>query len=96
MKEWSGNTWFRIIETNNLLSDKQHGFKSNRSCLTQMLGHFDDILEGFTQGNDTDSIYLDFAKVFDKVDLHLLSLKLKRYGKILSCIYSFLFDCEQL
>ena len=87
------------LETNNLLSDKQHGFRSNRSCLTQMLGHFDDILEGFTQGKDTDSIYLDFAKAFDKVDLHLLSLKLKRYGfhgKILSWIQSFLSDREQV
>ena len=87
------------LETNNLLSDKQHGFRSNRSCLTQMLDHFDDIFEGFTQGKDTDSIYLDFAKAFDKVDLDLLLLKLKRYGfhgKLLSCIQSFLSDREQV
>ena len=63
------------LETNNLLSDKQHGFRSNRRCLTQMLDHFDDIFEGFTQGKDTDSIYLDFAKAFDKVDLDLLLLR---------------------
>ena len=61
------------LETNNLLTDKQHGFRSNRSCLTQMLDHFDDIFEGFTRGEDTDSIYLDYAKAFDKVDLDLLS-----------------------
>ena len=87
------------LETNNLLSDKQHGFRSNRSCLTQMLDHFDDIFEGFTQGKDTDSIYLDFAKAFDKVDLDLLLLKLKRYGfhcKLLNWIQSFLSDREQV
>ena len=68
------------LETNNLLTDKQHGFRSNRSCLTQMLDHFDDIYEGFALGEDTDSIYLDYAKAFDKVDLDLLILKLKKYG----------------
>ena len=40
------------LETNNLLSGKQHSFISNRSCLTQMLDHFDDIFEGFTNGKD--------------------------------------------
>ena len=87
------------LETNNLLSGKQHGFRSNRSCLTQMLDHFDDIFEGFTQGLDTDSIYLDFEKAFDKVDLELLMLKLKRYGfhyKMLSWIQSFLSHRQQV
>ena len=81
------------LESNDLLSGKQHGFRSNRSCLTQMLDHFDDVFEGFTQGKDTDSIYLDFEKAFDKVDLELLMLKLKKYGfhhKLLSWIQSFL------
>ena len=68
------------LETNSLLTEKQHGFRSSRSCLTQMLDHFDDIYEGFTRGEDTDSIYLDYAKAFDKVDLKLLISKLQRYG----------------
>ena len=87
------------LETNNLLTDKQHGFRSNRSCLTQMLDHFDDIFEGFTRGEDTDSIYLDYAKAFDKVDLDLLVLKLKRYGfgdQLVDWIQAFLSDREQV
>ena len=65
------------LEANNLLTDKQHGFRSSRSCLTrtQMLDHFNEIYEGFTEftlGEDTDSIYLDYAKAFDKVYLKLL------------------------
>ena len=84
---------------NNLLSDKQHGFRSNRSCLTQILDHFDSIFEGFTQGKDTDSIYLDFAKAFDKVDTELLLQKLIRYGfhrRLIGWIESFLTDREQV
>ena len=88
-----------FLDTNDLMTDKQHGFRSNRSCLTQMLDHFDDIFEGFTRGEDTDSIYLDYAKAFDKVDLNLLILKLKRYGfhdKLVNWIQAFLSDREQV
>ena len=87
------------LETNNLLTDKQHGFRSNRSCLTQMLDHFDDIFEEFTRGENTDSIYLDYAKAFDKVDSDLLILKLKKHGfgnKFVDWIQSFLSDREQV
>ena len=77
-KNLNNMVWY--LDANNMLSDKQHGFRSNRSCLTQMLEHFDSIFEGLTQGKDTDSIYLDFAKAFDKVDMDLLLQKLKRYG----------------
>ena len=69
------------------------------TCLTQMLDHFDDIFEGFTRGEDTDSIYLDYAKAFDKVDLDLLIHKLKRYGfhsRLIEWIKSFLFDRDQV
>ena len=64
-----------------------------------MLDHFDDIYEGFTRGEDTDSIYLDYAKAFDKVDLKLLINKLKRYGfheKLIGWIESFLSNREQV
>lgn len=45
-----------------------------------MLSHFDDIMLGLTNNNDTDAIYLDYAKAFDKVDHQLLIDKLHRYG----------------
>ena len=58
-----------LIEDDNILCDNQHGFMSGRSCLTHMLSHFDDIIMiGLINGHDTDAIYLDFAKAFDKVD----------------------------
>ena len=64
----------RHLDNNNLLCDNQHGFRAGRSCLTQLLHHFDDILESLGNDTDSDAIYLDFAKAFDKVD-HKLLLK---------------------
>ena len=33
-----------FLEDNKILCHNQHGFRSGRSCLTQMLSHFDDIM----------------------------------------------------
>jgi len=86
------------FESNMLLCKNQHGFRAGRSCLTQLLAHFDDILESLMKNADLDSIYLDYAKAFDKVDHALLIKKLERYGvhpKLVSWIESFLTDRMQ-
>ena len=86
------------LEMNNLICNKQHGLRSGRSCLSQLLHHFDDVLESLTNNADFDSIYLDYAKAFDKVDHKLLIRKLHRYSfnpKIISWIDSFLSDRKQ-
>ena len=86
------------LESNNILCNHQYGFRSGHSCLTQLLHHFDDILENLLDGNDTDCIYLDYAKAFDKVDHALLIQKLSTYGihpKIVKWIGSFLTNCSQ-
>ena len=81
-----------------ILWANQHGFRKSRSCLTQLLHHVDDILNNFTLNQDTDSIYLDFAKAFDKVDHDLLLKKLQRYGfqgRLLNWIEAFLTGRQQ-
>ena len=42
-------TMVNFIEENNILCDNQHGFRSGRSCLTQMLSHFDYIMLGLLE-----------------------------------------------
>ena len=87
-----------FIEKNQLLCDNQHGFRSGRSCLTQLLSHVDDIIQGLVKNADTDAIYLDFAKAFDKVDHRLLLLKMERMGfhrSLVKWIESFLSEREQ-
>ena len=69
------------LEENGLMTDGQHGFRALRSTLTQLLGHFDAILEELEAGASSfDTIYLDFSKAFDKVDHGVLLHKLQNLG----------------
>ena len=84
-----------FLESNDLLFSHRHEFRSGHSCLTQLLHHFDDVLENYLVGADTDSIYFDYAKAFDKVDHALLIKKLQSYGihpQVVNWIRSFLSD----
>ncbi|KAL5269743.1 hypothetical protein ACHWQZ_G003270 [Mnemiopsis leidyi] len=87
------------LEGNFLLSNKQHGFRKGRSCLTQLLSHYESILKNLNSGKETDVIYLDFSKAFDKVDHGLLLKKLKFYGiagKLFAWIRDFLTNRKQI
>ena len=86
------------LESNSILSNKQHGFRKGRSCLTYILKHIDDIIQSLLNGNDHDVIYLDFAKAIDKVDHEILIHKLRQcgvQGKLLKWIEQFLTNRKQ-
>ena len=88
----------KYMEKYNLFNTSQHGFKCGRSCLSQLLSHYDRILELLESGANVDVIYLDFAKAFDKVDFGITLMKLKSLGvsgKVGKWIYSFLTDRTQ-
>ena len=75
-----------------------HGFRSGRSCLSQLLEHHNKILEELEKSNNIDVMYLDFAKAFDKVDHGILLNKLKKIGingKIGVWIHNFLSNRQQ-
>ena len=63
-----------------LFNPSQHGFRVGRSCLSQLLSHYEQILQRMENGHDVDIIYLDFAKAFDKVDFDILLKKLHSLG----------------
>ena len=69
------------IDKLGLLPDGQHGSRSGRSTRTQLVSHWDNIMEGLEQGDGVDCVYLDFAKAFDKVETGVLLHKL-RDGKV--------------
>ena len=86
------------LEGQNLICRNQHGFRKGRSCLTQLLLHIDQILNNLLENKDTDVIYLDYAKAFDKVDHQILMQKLHAYGvrgKLLTWLNCYLSNRHQ-
>merc|ERR1712183_863055 len=61
-------------------NDGQHGFVPGRSTQTQLLCHYNDIYEALHEGKRLDTVFLDFAKAFDKVDHNILLEKVKKHG----------------
>ena len=83
------------MESNNLFDKCQHGFRNERSCVTQLLEVFKYFSKMVENGDCIDVIYLDFSKAFDTVPLQRLINKLKAYGiknNILFWMESFLSD----
>ena len=68
------------LEVNGKMNKNQHGFRNGRSCLSQLLDHYDRILKILEDGKNADCVYLDFSKCFDKIDIGLLCQKLKQNG----------------
>ena len=82
-----------FFDEHDLLNDSQHGFRRTRSCLSQLLAHFDHITRLLELGNCIDIVYLDFTKAFDKVDIGITLRKLKSlgiYGHLGKWLQSFL------
>ena len=92
------NKLVNYLEENQIISPNQHGFRKGRSCLSELLAHYEDIMLNSNSGKGTDTVYLDFAKAFDKVDHKLLLEKLKRVGikgKLLNWFKAFLSNRKQ-
>ena len=69
------------LEVNGLLSDKQHGFRKGRSCLTNLLTTLEEWTKIIDErDNCVDVAYLDFRKAFDLVSHKHLLLKLQKHG----------------
>ena len=70
------------FDKHKFFNESQHGFRSGRSCLSQLLAHFDKITKLLECGKSVDVIYVDFAKAFDKVDIGITLRKLKQLGVV--------------
>ena len=87
------------LETNQLLDVNQHGSRAGKSTLSQLLEHQDQILTALENGENLDSVYLDFSKAFDKCDHGILLHKIKRLkikGKLGRWIKNFLTERQQV
>ena len=68
------------LSQNKILHDCQHGFRSKRSCETQLYISIQDLVKSLADGNQIDIILLDCSKAFDKVPHQRLIHKLNYYG----------------
>nr|VZI41040.1 unnamed protein product [Spirometra erinaceieuropaei] len=85
----------RFLEQHNLLSDAQHGFRSGRSCVTNLLNCLERWTRSVDEGSALHVVYIDFKKAFDSVPHQRLLHKLSRTGvrgKLLKWIQSFQLD----
>lgn len=67
-------------QVSSILSPVQHGFKKGCSANTNLLHLTTVVNRGFVQQKQTDVIYTDFSKAFDKVNHKLLLKKLDYIG----------------
>ena len=89
---------FRHLNENNLITQHQHGFLPRKSCVTNLLETADLISEAFDRGFGIDTIYLDYAKAFDKLTHRALLVKLQAYwlkGRLLEWLRCFIYDRQQ-
>ena len=68
------------MEEKNLFNPGQHGFRLGRSCLSQLVAHYDNIIRLLHNSQTVDVVYLDFAKAFDKVGFMVTMRKLHEMG----------------
>ena len=86
------------FDKHRLLTPLQHGFRSKRSCETQLISFCTETYDSLDNGQQTDIIVMDFSKAFDKVDHHKLIYKLSQLGiniEVTTWIRSFLHNRSQ-
>ena len=81
------------MDTNHIISARQHGFVQGRSCLTNLLETLEEWTSALDEGYWIDAIYLDYRKAFDTVPHKRLIMRLQDYGldvKLLNWLTDFL------
>ena len=68
------------MNKNNLFNPNQHGFRTGHSCLSELLDHYDSILNALNENKIIDVVYLDFPKAFDKADFNIVLQKIEILG----------------
>ena len=69
-----------LLETCEVISDLQNGFRPHRSCQDHILTLHNIVLNRKLKGNDTYACFVDFRKAFDSINRDLLWRKLSLYG----------------
>ena len=68
------------LEANNILIPQQHGFRSGKSCTTNLLEYLNQVTEMIDNGEPVDIVFFDYQKAFDLVPHKHLMKKLESCG----------------
>ena len=63
------------LDAHNVLVDHQHGFRSDRSCETQLINTIEHLARSINNRNQTNLLILHFSKAFNTVTHKRLLLK---------------------
>jgi hypothetical protein len=91
-------TDFLFDNFKNVIIPEQHGFFKSRSTVTNLLSYTETLQRNVDRATQTDVIYTDFSKAFDKVCHRTLINKLKNsgiHGTLLQWIESYLTNRSQ-
>ena len=73
--------WVKYLEENEIITNKQFGFRQGKSCVTNLLSFYSRVIDGVDKRDGwVDAVYLDIKKAFDKVPHNRLLWKLKHIG----------------
>jgi hypothetical protein len=68
------------LKKHKLIRGSQHGFLPGRNCTTNLLSFFEKVTSSIDSGRAFDTVFLDFAKAFDKVPAERLLKKVRAHG----------------
>ena len=93
------DVWMKDLEDRNVLTDRQFGFRSGRSCTSNLLAFYSRVIDEVQERDGwVDGVYLDLKKAFDTVPHKRLLWKIARYGgvggKLLKWMEDYLKDRE--
>ena len=86
------------IARNNIINNEQHGFRNKLSTITQPMNTTTDWANTVNTKGQTDMIFLDISKAFDKISHRFIFTKLRYYGitnRTLSWIGAFISNRTQ-
>ena len=71
---------YNFLEENNILYNKQFGFRKNNSTIESLIKITEKIRESIDKGKFGCGIFIDLHKAFDTVNHEILLFKMEHYG----------------
>ena len=69
-----------FIESNEILFNRQYGFRKYHSTIDALISSIDYIIESLNNKLKVLGVFIDLQKAFDSIDINILCQKLKYYG----------------